>query len=96
MEVANLASSEYAYIYSGKSFELSDLDEPGIILTNLQRENFSHVETFGRTSEVVVMVSGEETRMVFLNSCIDNFRVQLADQSFLDITQLDEHIHVAV
>ncbi len=93
---ANLANSEQAYIYSGRSFELSDLDEPGIILTNLQREQFKHVETYGKTVELVIVDGSEETRIVFLNDSVDRFKIQLADRKFLEIRELDEHIHISI
>ncbi len=93
---ARLASSEQVYIYSGRSFELSDLDDPGTILTNLTRDSFKHVETYGKTTELVITDQGHETRIVFLNGAVDRFKVQLADQSYLDMRDLDEHIHIAI
>ena len=92
---ATLATSEQVYIYSGRSFELSDLDEPGIILTNLQVHHFNHVETYGKTVELVIIQNGEESRIVFLNESVERFKIQLANNAYLNIQDLDEHIHIS-
>ncbi len=86
---------EHIYIYSGNDVELSDLDDPGTIITQLPRSAFTHMETFGNTVELVVQIANSFSRIVFLNGCMDRFRIQLLDQSFLDTDELDEHIYLA-
>lgn len=80
------------FIYSGGHKKFSHLDAPGLILTQLTKENFSHLETKGRTTDLVIIKDGKRQRIRFSNECFYKFMVVLKDESILDVSELEEHI----
>lgn len=80
------------YIYSGGHRKFTALDAPGIILTQLSANNFSHIETHGSTVDLVVIKDGKKQRMRFTADTFYHFMIVLKDESILDPNELDEHI----
>ena len=79
-------------IYRGGNQTFTDLDAPGIILTQLRQSDFSHIETRGDKVDVVIRAEGTLSRLKFTKNIFDKFMIILKDESALRANLLDEHI----